>query len=136
VANAVQANLLAATSSNPAALNEVFNVAVNARHSLKELFEIIRTRLLSTHKELSDYQPRYRAFRPGDILHSFADISKAREQLGYEPTHTLEQGLDEALEWYVKHVGSPKEYSTSTRKSVEHSEEECVDHGLTFVPVM
>ncbi len=41
-------------------------------------------------------------FRAGDVLHSLADIGKARRLLGYEPTHTLEQGLDEALDWYEK----------------------------------
>jgi UDP-N-acetylglucosamine 4-epimerase len=47
-------------------------------------------------------QPQYREFRPGDVRHSQADISKARHLLGYEPTHEVRKGLEEALTWYVR----------------------------------
>jgi UDP-N-acetylglucosamine 4-epimerase len=100
VANVVQANLLAATTSNPAAVNQVFNVALGTRTTLNELFEVIRSRLLPDYPHLQDFRPQYQAFRPGDILHSQADISKAKALLGYKPSHTLEQGLDAALGWY------------------------------------
>ncbi len=102
VANVVQANLLAATTQNARALNQAFNVALGAQTSLNELFELLRTRLAPAHGHLLSFQPRYAEFRPGDILHSRADIGQARRLLGYRPTHNLDQGLAEALDWYVR----------------------------------
>lgn len=102
VQNAVQANLLAATSENTEAVNQVYNVAVNARTDLNELFGLLRDGLAVNHPELQGVQPVYRDFRAGDVMHSQADIGKARNLLGYVPTHTIAQGLEEALEWYVK----------------------------------
>jgi UDP-N-acetylglucosamine 4-epimerase len=100
VANVVQANLLAALANLGTSRHEVFNVAVNARTSLQELFELLRAQLLPEYPHLEDYQPIYEDFRPGDIRHSQADISKARRLLGYEPTHTVDRGLQETLSWY------------------------------------
>jgi UDP-N-acetylglucosamine/UDP-N-acetylgalactosamine 4-epimerase len=102
IANAVQANLLAACATNPGAAGQVYNVALNSRTSLNQLFEMLRERLLPRFPHLKDFQPVYREFRPGDVRHSQADISKASRLLGYKPTHTVEQGLDEALAWYTK----------------------------------
>ena len=104
VANVIQANLLAATTGNPAALDQVFNVALSTRTTLNELFEVIRSRLLPDYPHLRNFRPQYQAFRPGDILHSQADISKATTLLGYRPSHTLEQGLDAALNWYKSNL--------------------------------
>jgi UDP-N-acetylglucosamine 4-epimerase len=104
VANVVQANLLAATTSDPAAIDQVFNVALNTRTTLNDLFEVIRSKLLPDYPYLENVRPQYQAFRPGDILHSQADISKAKALLGYEPSHTLEQGLDAALGWYKSNL--------------------------------
>jgi UDP-N-acetylglucosamine/UDP-N-acetylgalactosamine 4-epimerase len=103
VANVVQANLLAATVQNPDAIFEQYNIAVGMQTSLNALYEMIRERLASGHLHLRKSKPRYRNFRQGDILHSKADIGKARRLLGYEPTHSIAQGLDEALDWYVHH---------------------------------
>lgn len=100
VANAVQANLLAATSSNPDALNQVYNVAVGDRTTLNDLFRLIREGLAATRPALAGVKPVYRDFRPGDVRHSLADVGKARRLLGYEPSHTLGQGLQVALPWY------------------------------------
>jgi UDP-N-acetylglucosamine 4-epimerase len=97
VENVVQMNLLAATTANRDAVNQVYNVAVNARTTLKELFEVLRTRLLASCPHLETATPIYRDFRAGDVMHSQADISKAERLLGYRPTHTLEEGLDESL---------------------------------------
>jgi UDP-N-acetylglucosamine 4-epimerase len=107
VANVVQANLLAATAENPPALNQVYNVAVGARTTLNELYTLLREKLLPWHPHLRDSSPAYRAFRPGDVRHSEADISKAARLLGYQPSHTLERGLAEALDWYRQHLSSP-----------------------------
>lgn len=102
VANAVQANVLAAMVEDPAAVNQIYNVALNARTSLNELFVMLRGKLCGVYPHLKEYQPVYREFRQGDVRHSQADISKARQLLGYEPTHSVEQGIDEALEWYKR----------------------------------
>jgi UDP-N-acetylglucosamine 4-epimerase len=101
VDNAVQANLLAATTENKQAINRVYNVAVGRRTTLNGLFELLRIRLSGRFDHLQRFVPAYREFRPGDVRHSEADITAARRLLGYEPTHQIEQGLDEALDWYV-----------------------------------
>ncbi len=100
VANIVQANLLAATSENPDAVNRVFNVANGGRTSLNDLYEMLQGRLASAHPHVRDCRPVHLPFRAGDILHSQADISLAQQLLGYLPTHTVEQGLEPTLEWY------------------------------------
>jgi UDP-N-acetylglucosamine 4-epimerase len=108
VANAVQANLLAATSLDEAAVNQVYNVAVGQRTSLNELFEHLRAMLAPRFAHLADASPIHRDFRPGDVRHSLADISKVHRLLGYEPTHTASEGLSEAMEWYLRHLnGEP-----------------------------
>ncbi len=104
VANVVQANLLAATVQNPGAIGQAFNIAVGGETTLKALFEMLRQRLEPAHPHLRLFEPRYADFRPGDILHSRADITQARRLLGYQPTHSAAQGLDESLDWYVKHL--------------------------------
>jgi UDP-N-acetylglucosamine 4-epimerase len=104
VENVVQMNLLAATTQEPAAINQVYNTAVNARTSLNGLFSMLRDRLVPYYPHLQGVKPVYRDFRPGDVLHSQADISKAAELLGYEPTHTIDSGLDAALAWYMANL--------------------------------
>jgi UDP-N-acetylglucosamine/UDP-N-acetylgalactosamine 4-epimerase len=104
VENVVQMNILAATAENPAAINQVYNVALNARTELNELFELLRSRLSMEYKHLQGYKPVYRDFRAGDVMHSQADIGKAVALLGYEPTYTIERGLDVALGWYRRNV--------------------------------
>lgn len=101
VANAVQANLLSATSAVPEAVNQVYNIAVGDRTTLNELFEVIRSSLEPRFLHLKGGRPNYRDFRAGDVRHSLADISKARNLLGYEPSHHIRQGLAEAIDWYA-----------------------------------
>lgn len=101
--NAVQANLLAATAADDAA-TDVYNVALHDRTSLTELFDMIHTRLQARNIDVEGVTPVYRDFRPGDVKHSLADISKAKSKLGYEPTHKIDAGLDEAMDWYVAHL--------------------------------
>jgi UDP-N-acetylglucosamine/UDP-N-acetyl-alpha-D-glucosaminouronate 4-epimerase len=105
VRNVVQANLLAATVEDTAAHGQAYNVAAGRRTTLLELFELLRARLAPRHPHLEGFRPVHGPFRPGDVLHSQADIDKARRLLGYEPTHSIEQGLDEALGWYESHLG-------------------------------
>jgi UDP-N-acetylglucosamine 4-epimerase len=102
VANVVQANLLAATVTADDALNQAYNVAAGQRTSLSELFVLLRDRLVQRHPRLAGLVPDHGPFRAGDVLHSLADIDKARSLLGYEPTHSVERGLDESIEWYTR----------------------------------
>ena len=104
VANVVQANLLAATVESKDAFNQAYNVAAGARTSLSELFMLLRDRLAARHPRLARLEPEHDGFRAGDVLHSLADIGKARRLLGYEPTHSIERGLDESLGWYEKNL--------------------------------
>lgn len=104
VDNAVQVNLLAAVTPNPKAVNQVYNVALNERTSLNELFAMLRECLLPHYPHLRRYKPVYREFRAGDVRHSQADIGKARRLLGYRPTHRIDQGLSDALAWYRGNV--------------------------------
>jgi len=99
--NTVQANLLAAASNDAAARNQVYNVAVGERTSLNQLFESIRSELASRFTHLQDCKPIYRDFRAGDVRHSLADISKAKNLLHYAPSHTIRDGLKIAMDWYV-----------------------------------
>lgn len=100
VANAVQANLLAGTTTNPAALDQVYNVAVGERTSLNTLFALLKAALGDAVK--GDPQPLHQDFRAGDVRHSLADISKARELMGYAPSHDVRAGLEVAARWYER----------------------------------
>jgi UDP-N-acetylglucosamine 4-epimerase len=104
IENVVQANLLAATSPNPAAVNQVYNVALGERTTLNQLLQLIRDALRREDPSLPNTPPVYQDFRPGDVRHSLADVSKARERLGYEPTHRIDQGLELAMAWYRAQV--------------------------------
>ena len=105
VRNVVQANVLAATVESKGALNQAYNIALGHRTTLDELFVLLRDRLAARHPGLGGSKPAYGAYRPGDVMHSLADISKARRLLGYEPTHSIERGLDESLAWYERTLG-------------------------------
>lgn len=104
VANVVQANLLAATTEDPAAINQVYNVALGDRTTLNELFEAIRDALVPHVPGLAGRRPEYREFRAGDVRHSQADITKARTRLGYAPTHPVAEGIGVAMNWYRSHL--------------------------------
>jgi UDP-N-acetylglucosamine 4-epimerase len=101
VANVVQANLLAATVPSLADPSRVFNVAIGGQTSLNQLFEALRDELRRLRPGLVIPDPVYRDFRPGDVRHSLADFSRAREELGFEPTHDLAGGLALAMAWYA-----------------------------------
>lgn len=98
--NVVQANLLAAMAQ-PEGVNQVYNVAYNARTTLEELFDYL-SRALANHG--IDYQkvPVYSDFREGDVRHSQADISKARQLLGYEPLNDIIRGIEVSMPWYTQ----------------------------------
>ncbi len=102
IENAIQANILAATTTKVDAVNQVYNVAVGDRTTLNELYYYIRDRLACWNPKLKDMKPIYRAFRNGDIRHSLADIRKVRNLIGYCPTHKIKEGLDYSVEWYIE----------------------------------
>ena len=101
IANAVQANLLAATATSTEATAQAYNVACGEETSLTEMFRMIRTHLAAFQPSVRSAEPVYAAERQGDIRRSFADIGKARRLLGYEPTHRAVAGIEEALNWYA-----------------------------------
>ena len=102
VANAVQANLLAATAEHPDAVGGVYNVAAGARTSLNELYTLLAEGLRERGALPSEPRREHGEFRPGDVRHSLADIARARERLGYAPSHDVRAGLAAALPWYVE----------------------------------
>ena len=102
VENVVQANILSATTTNPDAINQVYNVAVNERTTLNQLFDMQRNLLVKRFAHLENFRPTYQDFRAGDVRHSLADISKAQKLLGYVPSHRIGEGLSAAMDWYVK----------------------------------
>lgn len=100
IQNVVQMNILAALAK-PEARNQIYNVAVNARTNLNQLFDLLKTEL--AHNGVSyDLAVQHGDFRAGDVRHSQADISKAQQLLGYEPQYTIAAGLTEAMPWYVQ----------------------------------
>jgi UDP-N-acetylglucosamine 4-epimerase len=107
--NTVQANLLAATTKNENAVNTVYNVAVGGRTSLNELFSMIRSLVGQKVGKALAVEPDYGDFREGDVRHSQADISRARDLLGYEPTHTVQQGLAETGDWFLQNVNEEQQ---------------------------
>ena len=105
IANVVQANLLAAAGSGPDASGQSYNIACGESTSLRELFYLIRDGLAADRPAIAAAQPVYTDFRAGDIARSRASIERARQLLGYEPTHQLADGLSEALTWYLSGRG-------------------------------
>ena len=104
VGNAVQANLLAATATDEAARNQVYNVAVSGRTTLNTLFDELKS-ALGTNGLIYDKAPVYREFRAGDVRHSQADIAKVQRLLGYAPQFDIESGVAEAMIWYKNFKG-------------------------------
>ncbi len=99
--NAVQINLLAAMTNNDEATNQVYNVALNDRTSLNELYKMIEEKIMQKVKGLKSKKPIYKDFRPGDVRHSQASIEKAQNLLDYQPKYKISEGLDEAIGWYI-----------------------------------
>ena len=102
IENTVQMNLLAATTDNDEATDQVYNVALNDRTSLNVLYHMIEDRLIQRTEGLEKKKPIYRDYRAGDVRHSLADISKAQQLLNYQPKYKIDKGLDESMDWYVQ----------------------------------
>lgn len=105
VENVVQANVLAATTDNPDATGQAYNVACSRSVTLNQLFALITEQLASMGDAGSPARPVYEPFRAGDIRHSSGSIDRARRLLGYAPSHEVRDGLAEALPWYLSQRG-------------------------------
>lgn len=101
IANVIQANLLSACIENPEAVNKVYNVAFGEKITLNELYSMIRDPLAEYDARIRDIEPNYGPFRPGDVRHSQADISRAKDLLGYAPTHNVREGMKKTVDWYI-----------------------------------
>lgn len=100
IKNAIQANILAATTENVEAKNQVYNVAVGDRTTLNDLFKAIREEL-NENNVVYNKDALYKDFRAGDVRHSQADVSKINKNLSYEGQYNVLQGIKEAMPWYV-----------------------------------
>ncbi len=102
IKNVIQMNLLAALSKNKDSFGEVFNCACHDQTDLNTLFNLLKNNLSQYRPELKYLKPIYQDFRPGDVKHSNADITKATEMLGYSPEYFIKEGLNLSLEWYYE----------------------------------
>ena len=102
--NTIQMNLLAAMSNNDNATDQIYNVALNDRTSLNELYQLIEDKLLERKKDLIKKKPIYRDFRKGDVRHSQVDISKAELYCITDQIIKISEGLDKSMDWYVKNL--------------------------------
>lgn len=100
IENTVQANILAATTQNDEAKNQVYNVAVGDRTTLNDLFNAIKA-ALNENGVTYTKEPVYREFRGGDVRHSQASIEKIKKSLGYQPQFVILQGINQTMPWYV-----------------------------------
>jgi UDP-N-acetylglucosamine 4-epimerase len=104
--NVIQANLLALTTKNSAALNTIYNIAFGGRVTLNELVKYIKEYLSAYDAAINDVAIQYTSPRAGDIPHSFASIDKAINLLRYKPAYSLKEGLKETITWYVNNIKS------------------------------
>ncbi|WP_180011529.1 NAD-dependent epimerase/dehydratase family protein [Acinetobacter sp. YH12235] len=100
IENTVQANILAATTQNDEAKNQVYNVAVGDRTTLNDLFNAIKA-ALNENGVIYTKEPVYREFRVGDVRHSQASIAKIQNLLKYKPQFSIQQGIQKAMLWYT-----------------------------------
>jgi len=104
VDNVVQMNERAMLTANPAAINTVYNTAVGDRTTLNDLVKYLKEYLSAYDAEIAEVEVVHGPNRLGDIPHSLASVEKAKALLGYEPTHTIDQGLKEAVAWYWENL--------------------------------
>jgi UDP-N-acetylglucosamine 4-epimerase len=98
--NVIQMNALAISSENPDAINTVYNTAFGDRNTLNDLVAYLKQYLSELDSKIADVTIIYGSNRAGDIPHSLASIEKAKTLLGYDPKHSLQTGLKEAVSWY------------------------------------
>ena len=101
VDNAVQANLLAATSTGPV-VNEIFNVGCGTQTTLKQLLNAICEYLIALGIPDVQTEPNFQREREGDVRHSLASIEKLQSATGFQPTHDIHEGLRETVRWFAQ----------------------------------
>ena len=102
--NVIQMNLLALTTANKDAVNQVYNTAYGERATLNDLVGSLKKYLSNYDPKINEVEVVYGPNRIGDIPHSLASIEKAKKYLNYHPEFSLEEGLKEAVDWYWKHL--------------------------------
>jgi UDP-N-acetylglucosamine 4-epimerase len=102
--NIILINLLALTSENPAAENQVYNAAFGERTTLNDLTKYLKKYLSEFDSEIANVEIKYGDYRKGDVPHSLASIEKARELLNYNPKFSMKDGLKEAVKWYWENL--------------------------------
>ena len=105
--NIVQANILAATTDKKSAIDFCYNVGFGDNTTLNELYQYIAEGIKSIHSDHIPSDPEYKDFRAGDVRHSQADISLARQYLAYNPEIGVAEGIKRTIQWYSE----PKETS-------------------------
>lgn len=102
--NVVQMNLRALTSENKEAVNEIYNTAVGDRTNLVELTQLLKKHLSEFDPKIAEVEVKHGPNRAGDIPHSLASVDKAKNLLGYKPSHKIDAGLKEAVSWYWENL--------------------------------
>ena len=97
-------NLRAIDSTNPAAVNQIYNTAYGERTTLNQLVGYLKEFLAEFDPEIGSIVPTHGPNRAGDIPHSLACIDKAKELLGYDPQFCMRDGLREACKWYWENL--------------------------------
>ena len=98
--NVIQMNLLALTTENKEAVNQVYNTAFGSRATLNDLVVSLKEYLSEFDPKIKEVEIKYGPNRAGDIPHSLASIDKAKKLLNYDPQFSLKNGLKEAVQWY------------------------------------
>jgi UDP-N-acetylglucosamine 4-epimerase len=104
VDNVILMNLLSITTENENALNQIYNTAVGDRTTLVQLTELIKKHLAVYDQSISKVEIVHRENRIGDIPHSLASVQKAYNLLGYQASHTIDKGIEEAIRWYWEKI--------------------------------
>lgn len=102
--NVILMNLLALTSDNTESLNQVYNTAFGERTTLNDLVKYLKQYLSDFDPKIADVEIIYGDYRKGDVPHSLASIDKAKDLLNYQPKHSMQEGLKEAVNWYWKNL--------------------------------
>ncbi|PZD76595.1 SDR family oxidoreductase [Mesonia sp. K7] len=102
--NVLQMNVLAITTDNKEALNEVYNTAVGDRTTIKGMTKLLRDVLGEYDAKIKEVEIKHGPVRQGDVPHSLASVDKANNLLGYHPTYKFEEGLKEAVKWYWENL--------------------------------
>ena len=102
--NVIQMNVLALTTTNPEAVNQIYNTAFGERTTLNQLVTYLKEYLSDFDSEIAKIEPTHGPNRTGDIPHSLACVDKAKQLLGYDPKFSMKQGLKEAVKWYWENI--------------------------------